>query len=582
MALLSSQAYADDELLQFEKVAPEKPDKAAAAAKMTDAEVEKVAAQLIDSRRSSSLQVIQAVRQSLAPLATPQPETPALEFEKIERTDTLVKGARYAPDVPTAKLGMSVAAPTFESAPATALVPGLIETPKLDRTVPAALLSATGASVPGERQLRDLFLHVVEAAAGRSPTVARALAERSASEADIAEAKGQRYPQVNVGGSNSVEFGSGGRGNSSDPRLSIDVTTPVFDWGRINKTIQARSQLANAADWAFEAELESSAYEVTSSLVELGKQRIIVDISQQYVDRMSDLVKMLEGIVAVDAGRVSELTQARARLLQAEASRSTADTRARDIEINLRRMIGDRPLPSLPTALYWDIRLPELQWLLAEAVNHPVIRQAQAQASSADLQADVVRSAALPQVNWVVGKVTGEDSSGREPAWNTGLTFSWGAFRGGSARASERAARQRAEAGWKAAEQQALDLEYRIRAANHDARALIDRSELYRGLTVETNKVREAFYEQWYHLGRRTLLDVLSSESEHYNNQVGEVTSRFDGYQAVMRQPGGSLCGEQRHSAAVVLRFRWPLQRYHCGCAQGDLGPHRPGVQTGP
>src|SRR5690606_253827 len=114
------------------------------------------------------------------------------------------------------------------------------------------------------------------------------------------------------------------------------------------------------------------------------------------------------------------------------------------------------------------------------------IRQAQSQASSADLQADVVRSSALPQVNWVVGKVTGEDSTGREPAWQTGLTLSWGAFRGGSVRASERAARQRAEAGWKGAEQQALDLEYRIRAANQDARALVDRAELYRGLTVET------------------------------------------------------------------------------------------------
>jgi adhesin transport system outer membrane protein len=114
--------------------------------------------------------------------------------------------------------------------------------------------------------------------------------------------------------------------------------------------------------------------------------------------------------------------------------------------------------------------------------------------------------------------------------------LSWAAFRGGSNRASQRAARQRAEAGWLSAEQQVRDIEYRIRAANHDAGVLSARADLYRGLIVETNRVREAFYEQWYHLGRRTLLDVLSSESEHYNNQVAEVATRFDGYQAVIAQ----------------------------------------------
>ncbi|WP_269791920.1 TolC family protein [Stenotrophomonas sp. Iso1] len=528
LGLFCSEAYADDELLQFERISPEKTRTVVAPRKSADGDVEKIAAQLIEAQRASSAQLIQSVRQSLAPLPMAKQDVPALQFEKVDDLAGPLQAKRYVPELGTTRLDTAVAP---------IVVPGLIESTPLDRTLPASVLTPSGQSMPSERQLREIFLRVVEAAAGRSPTVARALAERSASEADVSAAKGQRYPQVDIGArSHSVEFGSGGSRSASDPSLSLDITTPIFDWGRISKTIQSRSELANAADWAFEAELESSAFDVTSNMVELGKQRIIVDISQQYVNRMSDLVKMLEGIVAVDGGRVSELTQARARLLQAEASRSTADTRARDIEISLRRMVGDRPLPTLPTSTYWDIRLPELQWLLAEAVSHPVIRQAQAQASSADLQADVVRSSALPQVNWVVGKVTGQDSSGREPAWQTGLSLSWGAFRGGSARASERAARQRAEAGWKVAEQQALDLEYRIRAANEDARALVDRAELYRALTVETNKVREAFYEQWYHLGRRTLLDVLSSESEHYNNQVGEVSSRFDGYQAVMRQ----------------------------------------------
>lgn len=418
--------------------------------------------------------------------------------------------------------------------------------PELPGVSAVAYGLARGAKTPGEvvthsgRELREIFLRAVEQAAERSPTVKRALAEESASQADIDEAKGQRLPQVDIGSrSKSVELG-GGRGDSNGQAITVDIVTPIFDWGRIRKTIESRSYLASAAESALQAELEASAFEVTSDLVELGKQRIIVDISQKFVDRMAELVKMLEGIVAVDTGRVSELTQAKARLLQAEASRSSAESKARDLEINLHKKIGEKPLPPLPRSVYWQLQQPDLEYLLTESAQHPVVKQAQAKAKSADLQADAVRSSALPQLNWVIGKTTGEDAFGREPAWQTSLSMKWSAFRGGSTRASERAARQRAEAGRQNSEQQILDLEYRIRASHHDAQTMLERAELYRSLSVESDKVRGAFYEQWYHLGRRTLLDVLISESDHYNNQVSEITNRFDGYAAIVRQYASS------------------------------------------
>lgn len=402
-------------------------------------------------------------------------------------------------------------------------------------------VAAPGGSVlHTESELREVFRRAAEQAAERSPSVRRAFAQQSASLADVDEAKGQRLPQVDVGmRSKSVSLGGGVEG-ANGQSVGVDVVTPVFDWGRIRKTIEGRSYLASAADSALRAELEVSAFDVSSNLIELGKQRAIVDISQRFVDRMAELVRMLEGIVAVDTGRVSELTQARARLLQAETSRASAESMARDVEINLRKMLGEGPLPALPRSPYWRLAQPDMEWLLGEVVQHPLILQAEAEAKSADLQADVVRSSSLPQLNWVVGKSTAEDALGREQAWQTSLSLSWSAFRGGSQRAAERAARQRAEAGRQVTEQQALDLEYRIRAAGQDAKSMVERADLYRRLTVESEQVRKAFYEQWYHLGRRTLLDVLISESDHYSNQVGEITNRFESYAAIMRQYSGA------------------------------------------
>ncbi|MBC3776845.1 TolC family protein [Pseudomonas sp. SWRI99] len=423
---------------------------------------------------------------------------------------------------------------------ATDAVPGVsaLATAALPPRLAARTAAAAG---PSEKELRDMFYRAVQAAAERSPQVQRALAEHEAAEADVDEAKGQRWPQVDLGTqSKAARFGSGADGESpSSSGINMNVTTPIYDWGRISKTIESRRHLSKAASSGIEAELEASAYDVTTTMVELGKQRIIIDISQQFVDRMDELVRMLAGIVAVDKGRASELTQAKARLLQAQAARDTAQTRARDAEINLRKLVGERPL-LIPRTREWNIRLANLDNLLARTEDHPTIHQAKARTESAELQAQVVRSSSLPQLNWVISKTTADDALGREQPWQTSLAVTWGAFRGGSARASERAALQRAEASRQETEQQRLDLEYRVRTADHDARTLLERAELYRDLTVESERIRLAFYEQWYHLGKRTLLDVLIAENDHYGNQVSEITNRFDGYQAIFRQYAGA------------------------------------------
>ena len=65
---------------------------------------------------------------------------------------------------------------------------------------------------------------------------------------------------------------------------------------------------------------------------------------------------------------------------------------------------------------------------------------------------------------------------------------------------------------------------------------MLERADLYKELSVETDNVRQSFYEQWYHLGKRTLLDVLIAETDHYGNKVSEINSRFDGYGAIVRQ----------------------------------------------
>lgn len=114
---------------------------------------------------------------------------------------------------------------------------------------------------------------------------------------------------------------------------------------------------------------------------------------------------------------------------------------------------------------------------------------------------------------------------------------------GVSATAPADAASKRVTVSWQRMEKQRRDLEYAVRTADQDAHTMPQRADLYQSISVDADRVRKVFFEQWYHLGKHMLLDVSTAENEHYGNGVAEVTNRFDAYSAVFREhhAAGSL-----------------------------------------
>ena len=385
---------------------------------------------------------------------------------------------------------------------------------------------------------KTILASAVKQGIEHSPSLKQASAELGAANADVREAEGQRWPQVDVS-ANSRSRSFGGNSNSTSQAVNVNMTTTVYDWGRTEKLIDSRKELGTAAVQKYMVTVESLAQDVASTILEKEKASRVTAINQQYVERMKQLVDMLKEIVVTDGGRASELIQARARLLEAESSRDTWQARERDAEIKLRRLIGKNNI-NIPKNIKFALPDVELNQLLAVAQNHPALLQAEAEAKASKLQAESLRAAEKPQINWVVTKSTGKDDFGREDPWQTMVTVSWPIFRGGSSTAAREAALLRAEAELENKERQQLDLEFEARAAVQDANTLLARANLYVNLIEETEKVKTAFFDQWYHLGRRTLLDVLIAESDYNNNRVNEVSYRFDSYLAVLKAYGST------------------------------------------
>ncbi|WP_140920429.1 TolC family protein [Limnobaculum xujianqingii] len=368
-----------------------------------------------------------------------------------------------------------------------------------------------------------------------SPEIRNAQAAFTAAKYDVDEIKGTRWPQVKVGANSPVSnFGSGTRNNNSsdvsDTSGSVSVTTTVFDFGKTGSGIQSAEELSKSSLQAVKLTRNQIAYQTIEGLLTLDKFQKDIKVAKAYEKRMSDLVSMLSQITQTDKGRGSELVQARAKLLQAQTNVQQLESSWRDTQIMMTRLLGREA--QLPENLAWNESNISSGSILASLDNHPQIQRAKAEVQASLHKADAIKSSAYPNINWVVSKSTAKDTYGDEQSWYTGINVEWDLFTGGSASASQAAAVQRAQATQMQFETTVLELKYKIRSMIQVRDSAFERAKEYRALSSETDRVRTMFYEQWYYLGKRSLLDVLTAENDHFNNQISAINNEFDGYTA--------------------------------------------------
>lgn len=379
---------------------------------------------------------------------------------------------------------------------------------------------------------RSYFRDMVLIALNHSPEVRGAIANLEQSTWSAEEVKGQRYPQLKVG--MNTPFRSFGEGNSSyksspgDTSASVSVSTTLFDWGKISADLHNARENISASELAIKEEREQIASSTATELLNLSRYQASLVIASQYAARMQELVNMLSQIAEADRGRASELTQARARLYSAEASKDQLRHQYDATKIKLVRLLGVEPV--VPSGLRWNDGLVPAPVALAALNNHPTLLRGEAQARAADAKADSIKAAGMPQIDWVVSKSTAKNSIGEQEAWYTGLNVEWSLFSGGSERAAHQAALAQARSMREKEQTTKLELEYQVRNMIETRDSSLQRAEDYDRLSAETDKVRRMFYDQWYHLGTRTLLDVLTAETDHFNNQISAINNRYDGY----------------------------------------------------
>jgi adhesin transport system outer membrane protein len=324
--------------------------------------------------------------------------------------------------------------------------------------------------------------------------------------------------------------------------LSLNLSAPLYDGGRQDELTHYRERLIDASDLSVGAARERVVRDAVATVLERNRYRQQLRVYQQYVAKMRCLVHSLEQIVSLDRGRSSELLQARKGQRQAELAREDALTSLRQADARLRRLVGDNVAP-------WGAvgqplqTVPELARVIDEIAASPDVRQLHLQAEALDNYARASRAEGAPQLRWQVGTGASHAAHVTSANWNAGITLNVTLSDGGAVSAASSAAVERAQA---ARRQEEAQVQERIRQVGtlHDtARSAYARAVHVTEVLKDSDQVRNATYEQWAKLGRRSLFDLMSAETEHYQLRIAHVNALHDGYAAVaqLRSAGAGL-----------------------------------------
>lgn len=388
-------------------------------------------------------------------------------------------------------------------------------------------LEASGADP--RAQLQEL----VQAAMTRSRAIGAVRLLTLAAAADHEEAKAQRLPTVSLNATSNytgTEVGGITTANGMQSRLALNVSAPIFDFGRIEKLAQWRRELAEAARYSQNSAEEQLALQTVSLALDRGRYQLQAQVYQQYTRKMACLVDALETITRADRGRASELVQAQKSLQQAQLSLEQTLSTLRQTEVKLRRFVGDElPRPASMSAVL--ARLPDLQEMQSDVLQSADVAQLTATANAQRSYAESVSASQKPSVSLLSSGAVGTGQV-RSKEVVAGLALNIPLLQPGAGSAVA-AAQRRAQAAGLQREDTIEAKHYRVQEMHELASSSIDRAGRIVDILRNSDRVRSSTLQQWQQLGRRSLFDVMAAEGDYYSMRIAHVNALFDAQQII-------------------------------------------------
>ena len=434
------------------------------------------------------------------------------------------------------------------------------------RWLSAILLAGMVGVMPSHALAGMSLSDAVRATLAKHPTFKAFLADRDITGFQLKQAQGRLLPQVSVTGDIGAQYvdkpNSLSAANNKRWRLrrqiGVNASQVLFDgWDRAND-IYKNAARVDAASYAIIDSAESLALQAVEAFLDVRRHRILLSLSRQNIHRHARIMSLISQRVRGGKAPRSDLTQARERLLAARAVKVEIERALAEARAKFRKVVGRNPHRLTRTGYPRGIPRTKAAAIRLALAGNPAIKALTASVDAARFEKKQKYAEFMPQFSLEGSVKAGRNldgTPGRNVDVRGGLTLRWNLFDGNQKvnRVREYRARLR-----KAKYQRAARAREVVEVVEKNwANYVLRRKRL--GIIsqqVYTNQRVVATYREEYELSKRSLLDLLDSESALFNNRFQrvseEVVQFFSGFRLLatlgrlnrslgVRLPAGTL-----------------------------------------
>ena len=374
---------------------------------------------------------------------------------------------------------------------------------------------------------------IVKIAVMRNPTIAQSVASLASQNANIDVVKSQYYPQLRAG-VNSGDFTSGNRNRQV---YNVEASQLLYDFGKVGASVDTEKARLALQQATVLIAIDDIATQTTRSLLGVLRYRELVKIADQQLKGVSRLydIALLRARAGISSN--ADPVQALSYVEFAKSYLIVQQNLLKQEEQKLRTLLGfpvERIEFSVPTEFVLqsgidkELELNTIPSMIAAKAEIDVAREQKH-------QNELSRYPTVSLVGSVSKALNGDHpSTGKRNDLDSALSVSMSSnfYQGGAVSSQIKAAsfaEQAARSKLNAAYLDVLDV-------TRTARENINNTEKQMAVLKErensTAKTKE-LYEEQYKLGKRSILDLLSSEQSFHSSKMEWESARYSIYDTI-------------------------------------------------
>ncbi|SPJ33970.1 TolC family outer membrane protein [Kushneria phyllosphaerae] len=336
-----------------------------------------------------------------------------------------------------------------------------------------------------------------------------------------------------------------GRGSNDSEVNGLDRNSDVHDYRRgsitlsqliwdNNRTLERVRNADNQVDyqrWEVAAAANRLGLATIETYLDVLQTQRLIELAERNVDTHQRIAADIRRRSELGAGTATDASQVDGRLARAEASLIAAYNNREDAISSFVRLVGEPPRDLAPPQEVDLAVVPDdIDAALAMANEHnPILVAARRSVTAAGHEVGAERADFLPELRFQASRLASRDydfEGSRSSDWNADLVMSWNLYRGGIDVAEMRARQHSLEAVQYDSDRALREVRDELRLA-WNARDYVSSQLPYLARHMSASEQTRVNYRKQFDIGRRTLLDVLDSETELYGAQQDQLQARF-------------------------------------------------------